>query len=149
VGELAPGLAARRDAWSNTAMGLFFDQDWFDDRLRATGLTRASLAAAAGMTIDEVEMVFRDQRELEAVEAHAFARILAADPGEVLTRSGATPASLNGWSAPSSGGGQVNGAARSRPELLMTREAVAGLHERMDRLERLLELVLERLDRPR
>ena len=58
-------------------MGIFFDQDWFDDRLKAAGLTRASLAQAAGMTIDEVEMVFADRRELEGSEVHAIARMLA------------------------------------------------------------------------
>ena len=55
-------------------MGLFFDQDWFDERLKAAGLSRAKMAQAAGMTADEVEMVFRDQRELEGFEVQAFAR---------------------------------------------------------------------------
>jgi hypothetical protein len=29
-------------------MGIFFDQDWFDARLKAAGLTRGSMAQAAG-----------------------------------------------------------------------------------------------------
>ncbi len=80
-------------------MGLFFDQDWFDDRLKAAGLTRVSIAQAAGMSIDEVEMVFRDQRELEGPEVHAIARILGTDAREVANRSGvANPGP--GWVCP-------------------------------------------------
>ena len=69
-------------------MGIFFDQDWFDDRLKAAGLTHAAMAQAAGMTIDEIDMVFRDQRELESREVHAIALVLSADPREVATRAG-------------------------------------------------------------
>lgn len=126
-------------------MGIFFDQDWFDDRLQSAGLTRASLAQAAGMTIDEVEMVFADRRELEGFEVQAIARMLHADPGEVATRSGAadpgmlaaTPvvraAPRNEMSAPAG--------------FVVTREVIAGIHERMDRLERMIEMVLNKLDR--
>ena len=125
-------------------MGIFFDQDWFDDRLKAAGLTRASLAQAAGMTIDEVEMVFADRRELEGSEVHAIARMLAEDPEEVANRSGAadpvmlasTPVARSPRSEPSAPAGFV-----------VTREVIAGLHERMDRLERMIEMVLQKLDR--
>jgi len=121
-------------------MGLFFDHDWFDERLKAAGLTRASMAQAAGMTADEVEMVFRDQRELEGAEVHAIARVLRADPREVANRSGAADIDDDD-----------HGSARPRraagPEFVVTREVIAGLHERMDRLERLIEMVIARLDR--
>jgi helix-turn-helix protein len=134
-------------------MGIFFDQDWFDARLKAVGLTRNAIAQAAGMSIDEVEMVFRDQRELEGREVSAIARILRVDPSEVATRSGSAdigpdrmdrmgmfddmvPANPRSSNA-SSGGG----------EFQVTREVIAGLHERMDRLERMLEMVLSKLDR--
>ena len=125
-------------------MGIFFDQDWFDDRLKAAGLTRASLAQAAGMTIDEVEMVFADRRELEGPEVHAIARMLAADPEEVANRSGAAdPVMLA--STP------VMRAPRNEPSapagFVVTREVIAGLHERIDRLERMIEMVLQKLDR--
>lgn len=122
-------------------MGLFFDQDWFDERLKAAGLTRAHMAQAAGMTADEVEMVFRDQRELVGAEVSAIARVLRADPREVANRSGAadlgddedTPMRI--------------GRAPAEPEFVVTREVIAGLHERLDRLERLIEMVIARLDR--
>jgi hypothetical protein len=125
-------------------MGIFFDQDWFDDRLKAAGLTRGSLAQAAGMTIDEVEMVFADRRELEGPEVHAIARMLAEDPEEVANRSGAADPGLLA-SAP------VMRSPRNEPSapagFVVTREVIAGLHERMDRLERMIELVLHKLDR--
>ena len=54
-------------------MGIFFDQDWFDGRLEQAGLTRASMARAAGMTGDEIGMGFPDPRELEGTEKHATA----------------------------------------------------------------------------
>ena len=125
-------------------MGIFFDQDWFDDRLKASGLTRAALAQAAGMTIDEVEMVFADRRELEGAEVHAIARMLAEDPGEVATRSGAADPGMLA-SIP------VMRSLRSEPSapagFVVTREVIAGLHERIDRLERMIEMVLQKLDR--
>ena len=123
-------------------MGIFFDQDWFDAKLKAAGLTRSALAQAAGMTIDEVEMVFRDQRELEHVEVQAIARMLSADPREVASRSGAH---VPGEVAPAMKAPIRAGAASS--EFAVTREVIAGIHERLDRLERLLEMVISKLDR--
>lgn len=123
-------------------MGLFFDQDWFDDRLKASGLTRATLAHAAGMTVDEIEMAFRDQRELEQREVRAIARALRADPDEVANRSGASPVG-------SPGDSQGRGFGEPEPGFVVTREVIAGLHERLDRLERLVELVIAKLDKGR
>jgi hypothetical protein len=122
-------------------MGMFFDSDWFDDQLKASGLTRASMAQAAGMTLDEIEMVFRDQRELERDEVRAIARVLRSDPDEVAMRSGAGLSDSVG-----------SGLDRSEPQvagLALSREALGGLHERMDRLEQMLQMVISRLDRVR
>ena len=125
-------------------MGIFFDHDWFDARLKAVGLTRASMAQAAGMTIDEVEMVFADRRELEGPEVRAIARILSADPAEVASRSGAAdPGELAAAPVMRSPGREAAG----QPGFVVTREVIAGIHERMDRLERLIELVILKLDR--
>jgi transcriptional regulator with XRE-family HTH domain len=132
-------------------MGLFFDQDWFEDRLKATGMTRSSLAQAAGMSMEEVDQVFRDQRELDEREVMAFARALSADPTEVATRSGAPDYSVYARSsAPRREPGFSEGfGPLTRTEVLVSREALAGLHERMDRLERLIEMVAAKLDRAR
>ncbi len=140
-------------------MGIFFDQEWFDERLRTSGQTKGALAQAAGMSLDEVEMVFRDQRELEDGEVVAFARVLSADPAEVANRSGAPEPGLR---APSAGrpmgmgsnatamgaasGGLFGKPASAPADLSVSREVIAGLHERIDRLERLLELVIRKLD---
>ncbi len=126
-------------------MGIFFDQDWFDDRLKAAGLTHAAMAQATGMTIDEVDLVFRDQRELGSLEVHAIARILSADPREVAERAGvADPGAAPKLTARSEMGGGLQA-----PEFVVTREVIAGIHERMDRLERLLEVVIQKVDRLR
>jgi transcriptional regulator with XRE-family HTH domain len=132
-------------------MGLFFDQDWFEDRLKATGLTRQSLAQAAGMSAEEVDMVFRDQRELDEREVMAFARVLSADPTEVATRSGAPDYSAYARPGPTKREPVVgdSGGPMTRTEILVSREALAGLHDRMDRLERLIEMIAAKLDRAR
>jgi Helix-turn-helix domain len=133
-------------------MGIFFDQDWFDARLKQVGLTRNAIAQAAGMTIDEVEMVFRDQRELEGREVSAIARILRVDPSEVATRSGSADIGPDRMDRMDSFDDMAparprSGAAAGGGEFQVTREVIAGLHERMDRLERMLEMVLSKLDR--
>jgi transcriptional regulator with XRE-family HTH domain len=125
-------------------MGIFFDQDWFDGRLEQAGLTRAALARAAGMTIDEIEMVFSDRRELESPEIHAIARVLDADPREVASRSGAADP---GQLAQRDDAINLRPARNAAPEFAVTREVIAGLHERLDRLERLIEVVIQKLDR--
>lgn len=124
--------------------GLFFDQDWFDERLKATGQSRGALAHAAGMSVDEVEMVFRDQRELAPPEVAAFAKVLSAEPSEVANRSGAGDYGPAFGADDRDAGLQPNG---PRKDLLLARDVVSGLHERMDRIERLLELVITKLDK--
>lgn len=124
-------------------MGIFFDQDWFDDRLKATGLTRASMARAAGMSIDEIEMVFSDRRELEGEEVHAIARVLSADPREIASRAGAPDPGEMAAVAPQPRQGPGMAVRAENP---VTREMIAGIHERLDRLERLVELVIRKLD---
>jgi len=124
-------------------MGLFFDQDWFDQKLKAAGLTRAAMAQAAGMTVDEIEMVFSDRREFEGAEVEAVARVLRADPREVATRAGAADPEISAMASRSS----TIRTSGSAGEFQVTREVIAGIHERLDRLERMLELVLAKLDR--
>jgi transcriptional regulator with XRE-family HTH domain len=125
-------------------MGIFFDQDWFDGRLQQAGLTRAAMARAAGMTVDEIEMVFSDRRELEGPEIHAIARVLEADPREVASRSGAADP---GDAAMRNDAINLRPARHAAPEFAVTREVIGGIHERLDRLERLLEVVINKLDR--
>lgn len=125
-------------------MGIFFDQDWFDARLKAAGLTRGSMAQAAGMTMDEIEMVFSDRRELAAGEVRAIARVLSADPREIASRSGLADLEDE---APTMTPRFDRSASQPGAGYQVTREVIAGIHERLDRLERMLELVLSKLDR--
>jgi len=126
------------------AMGIFFDHDWFDGRLEQAGLTRAAMARAAGMTIDEIEMVFSDRRELEGPEIYAIARVLDADPSEIASRSGAADP---GQVSRRDEGINLRPGRNAAPEFAVTREVIAGIHERLDRLERLIEVVIHKLDR--
>ena len=54
-------------------MALFFDAAWFDARLRERSLSRPVLAAAAGLSAEDLDLLFKDQRELSAGEVAVFA----------------------------------------------------------------------------
>lgn len=69
-------------------MALFFDQHWFTARLAERGLTRAVLAAVAGMSEADLALVWKDQRELSAAEVAAFAELLGVPATEVANRAG-------------------------------------------------------------
>ena len=56
----------------------------------------------------------------------------AADPGEAGMRNDAI---------------NLRPARNAPPEFAVTREVIGGIHERLDRLERLLEVVINKLDR--
>lgn len=74
-------------------MALFFDQDWFDRKLKAQGLTRDDVAAALRILREEVDEIWKDQRELKPNEVAMLARLVATPAAEVVTRAGiATPA---------------------------------------------------------
>jgi cyanate lyase len=69
-------------------LALFFDAAWFESRLAERGLTRAALAAVAGLSEADLLLVFKDQRELSAAEVAAFAELLGARAAEVADRAG-------------------------------------------------------------
>lgn len=72
-------------------MALFFDAAWYDDRLADRGLTRAILAAAAGMDEADLALAFKDQRELSMREVSVFAELLGVTPAEAASRAGVRP----------------------------------------------------------
>lgn len=76
-------------------MALFFDAGWYDQRLSERGLSRAILAAAAGMTEAELALAFKDQRELSVKEVAAFAELLGVSPGEAASRAGVRPSPVS------------------------------------------------------
>ncbi|HEY3950529.1 helix-turn-helix domain-containing protein [Phenylobacterium sp.] len=69
-------------------MALFFDAEWFDARLGERGLSRAVMAAAAGLSEADLALVFKDQREVSAAEVAAFAELLGASAAEAASRAG-------------------------------------------------------------
>jgi hypothetical protein len=69
-------------------LALFFDAAWFDAKLSERGLSRAVLAAAAGLSEAELVLVFKDQRELSAGQVATFAELLGVRPAEVAERAG-------------------------------------------------------------
>jgi lambda repressor-like predicted transcriptional regulator len=69
-------------------MALFFDAPWFDGKLAERGLSRRVLAAAAGMSEDDLTLVFMDQRELSAEEVGVFAELLGVAPAEIARQAG-------------------------------------------------------------
>lgn len=74
-------------------MALFFDAPWFDAKLEERGLSRAVMAAVAGLSEDELALVFKDQREVSAGQVSAFAELLGVPAAEVASRAGvSTPA---------------------------------------------------------
>ena len=74
-------------------MALFFDVPWFEGRLAERGLARATLAAVCGLSERDIDLVFKDQRELSLDEVVLFAELLGAAPDEVAEHAGvSTPA---------------------------------------------------------
>lgn len=69
-------------------MALFFDQTWYAARLEERGLSRAVLAAVAHMTEAELDLAFKDQRELSWSELTAFAELIGVSPAEAALRAG-------------------------------------------------------------
>ncbi len=121
-------------------MALFFDHDWFDNRLSSLGQSREAMAGSAGMTPDEIDMVFDDRRQPSVSEIRAFAEFLGAAPDMVAQYCGVSDLNLEEAREQSAGQGAQSA------DIIMSREALAGIHERLDRLERLLEMVLTGLE---
>jgi hypothetical protein len=69
-------------------MALFFDSAWFDARLVAGGLTRANVAAALGLSDEQVAELWKDQRELSADNVRMLSLLLAAPATEIASRAG-------------------------------------------------------------
>ena len=104
-------------------MALFFDAEWFNARLAERLLSPEALAAASGMDLADLALVFKDQRELSAAEVAVFAEMLGATPGEIALHAGVStpiPNDGGGFGQPSGGargaGGAVGGGlGGSRP----------------------------------
>jgi hypothetical protein len=69
-------------------MALFFDSQWFDARLAVMGLERTAIAAALGLTAEQIAEVWKDQRELSANDVRMLSLLLAVSPEEIASRAG-------------------------------------------------------------
>jgi len=69
-------------------MALFFDRQWFEEKLAERGLNQRIMAAAAGMSEADLDLVFKDQREVSAEEVGIFADLLGVSAAEVADRAG-------------------------------------------------------------
>jgi transcriptional regulator with XRE-family HTH domain len=69
-------------------MALFFEAPWFDAKLEERTLSRAVLAAVAGLSEAELGLVFKDQQELSAGQVAAFAELLGVPAAEIADRAG-------------------------------------------------------------
>lgn len=121
-------------------MALFFDYEWFDDRLRSLGLGREALARNAGMTVDEIDMVFDDRRQINFTEINAFAETLSVSPEIVAKYCGVGDLGLEQQRQ------HISEPMMTTGDLSISREMIMGIHERLDRLESLVEMVLTKLD---
>lgn len=69
-------------------MALFFDRQWFEEKLAERGLNPRVMAAAAGISEADLALAFKDQRELSAEEVGIFADLLGVPAAEVADRAG-------------------------------------------------------------
>lgn len=113
-------------------MALFFDQAWFDRKLQSLGFDRAIIASALGLTPEQVEEVWKDQRELSAREVATLSTLLQTDAAEIATRAGvSTPDPTN--------------ALPDRPEFADIARDLAEIKERLGRLEAAVANIAERM----
>jgi transcriptional regulator with XRE-family HTH domain len=69
-------------------MALFFDQAWFDARLKELGATRDDVAQLLKLSQEQVAELWKDQRELRGAEVQTLAAYLKAAVAEVASRAG-------------------------------------------------------------
>lgn len=69
-------------------MALFFDQTWFEARLKELGASREDLARLLLLTPEQIAEVWKDQRELRACDVAAMAKFLNVASAEVAVRAG-------------------------------------------------------------
>ena len=69
-------------------MALFFDKEWFDEKLASVHLARSDLARALNLRDDEIAEIWKDQREISAREVSLIAALLGVATKDVAHRAG-------------------------------------------------------------
>ena len=78
-------------------MALFFDQAWFDGKLADKALSRQDLSRHLDLSDSDIDLMWRDQREIAPHEVRLMAELLGEDMAEIASRAGVstpTPADL-------------------------------------------------------
>lgn len=124
-------------------MALFFDQEWFEARLAEAGLNRETVAAALGLSAEQVEEIWKDQRELTVEEVTVLAALLGQPVEDVVNHAGiATP--QPGAARPSEPGeAPVPEAGRILDRLDALDARMAGLERAVSELSTLLKSMRE------
>jgi transcriptional regulator with XRE-family HTH domain len=110
-------------------MALFFDQAWFDAQLARVGGTRADVARLLGLEREQIDEMWKDQRELSARDVALLGIFLNVEPRMIAERAGvSTPV----------------------PDSLPSTDlAIIELKARVDQLEMEMRLILQELERMR
>ncbi|MDX5365314.1 MAG: hypothetical protein LPK88_02700 [Alphaproteobacteria bacterium] len=69
-------------------MALFFDQEWFDAKLKEAGRTRDDVAAVLRLARAQVDEIWKDQRELAPQEVGMLAELLDETPAAIANKAG-------------------------------------------------------------
>ena len=69
-------------------MALFFDQAWFEARLKDLAASREDLARLLQLSGEQMTEVWKDQRELSVTQVSAMAKFLNVGAAEVARRAG-------------------------------------------------------------
>jgi transcriptional regulator with XRE-family HTH domain len=69
-------------------MALFFDQAWFDARLKDLGGTRDDIARLLRLSSEQVGELWKDQRELRTADVQTLATYFKVTAAEVASRAG-------------------------------------------------------------
>lgn len=113
-------------------MALFFDQAWFDQKLKTLGFDRAVIASALGLTPEQIDEIWKDQRELSAREVATIAALLQSEPAEIAVRAGV--------STPNPATEQNDGAVGvSAADLAEVKQRLERVEQKLDELTGLIQ----------
>ncbi|MGX1198419.1 hypothetical protein [Parvibaculum sp. MBR-TMA-1.3b-4.2] len=124
-------------------MALFFDQEWFEARLAEAGLNRDTVAAALGLSGEQVEEIWKDQRELTVEEVTVLAALLGQPIEDVVNHAGIATPQPGAARPPAPGEASVPEAGRILERLDALDARMAGLEKAVSELSALLKSMRE------
>ena len=124
-------------------MALFFDQEWSEARLAEAGLNRDTVAAALGLSGEQVEEIWKDQRELTVEEVTVLAALLGQPIEDVVNHAGIATPQPGAARPPAPGEASVPEAGRILERLDALDARMAGLEKAVLELSALLKFMRE------